>query len=143
MIKKLVLTFLCISLTIFILGCSDEKTKDPTEYKARVSDFEENFFTNKNNQSIGLTKNGLRINGYYDKEAKSKSSLDEIISSISEGSGNHVEKTFTNAEIKIEDDKYYITADEGISLVFKKVGERIIKDEKGTEYSTPKYPEKK
>jgi len=138
--RKNSIYFLFFCFVLLLVGCSNDITPKDENYIAKVSDFEENIFTSSKNQSIGLFEGSLKIKGIYDKEAKRKSSLDEIIASISAETGNdQVEKTFSNAEIKTENDKYFITADEGINLVFTKVGERIIKDEEGMEFSSPKY----
>lgn len=136
-LKKNAMYLLFLSLILLLAACTSKPTPEHEAYIAKASDFEDNVFTSSQNQSIGLFGNDLRITGIYDKEAKRKSSLDSIISSISGGTGKQIEKIFTNAKIKTEGAKYYITADEGVSLTFTKVGERIIKDEEGIEYSTP------
>ncbi len=136
-LKKNSMYLLFLSLILLLAACTSKPTPENEAYIAKASDFEDNVFTSSQNQSIGLFGNDLRITGIYDKEAKRKSSLDSIISSISGGTGKQIEKIFTNAKVKTEGAKYYITADEGVSLTFTKVGERIIKDEEGIEYSTP------
>jgi len=136
-LKKNSMYLLFLSLILLLAACTSNPTPDNDAYIAKASDFEDNVFTSSQNQSLGLFGNDLRITGIYDKEAKRKSSLDSIISSISGGTGKQIEKIFTNAKVKTEGAKYYITADEGVSLTFTKVGERIIKDEEGIEYSTP------
>lgn len=136
-LKKNSMYLLFLSLILLLAAWTSKPTPENEAYIAKASDFEDNVFTSSQNQSIGLFGNDLRITGIYDKEAKRKSSLDSIISSISGGTGKQIEKIFTNAKVKTEGAKYYITADEGVSLTFTKVGERIIKDEEGIEYSTP------
>ena len=138
-LRRSLFTVFLLSISLLILGCSNEPTTE--NYIAKVSDFEDNIFRSSQNQSIGLLGNELRISGVYDKEAKIKTSLDDVISTISGGTGKQVEKTFSNVKITTDKDKYTITADDGINLVFTKVGKRIIKDEKGVEYRTAKQPE--
>lgn len=127
-----------VLLIIFLLitGCK-EKTSE--SYEAKASDFDNNIFTNSQNQSIGLIGEDLIIKGIYNKEAKVKTSLQPILASIYDGTGGQVEKAYANAKIKTKGDQYIITADEGINLTFVKVGERLIKDEEDAEYSTPVY----
>lgn len=137
-IRRNSMYFLLFGLILLLAACTNEPTPENEIYIAKVSDFEDNIFTNTQNQSVGLLGGDLRIAGIYDQGAKRKSSLDSILSSISGGTGDQVEKIFTNVEIKTKEDKYYITADEGISLTFTKIGERIIKDESGIEYTSPK-----
>lgn len=137
-IRKNSMYLLFFSLILLLAACTNEPTPENKIYIAKVSDFEDNVFTNTQSQSIGLFDEGLRIAGPQQKTTKRKTSLDKIISSISGGTDGHIVKVFPKAKIKTEDDKYYITA-EGIELVFTKVGERIIKDEEGIEYTTSKY----
>lgn len=125
---------LLLSISLLMTGC---KEKASETYEAKASDFDNNIFTNNQNQSIGLFGTDLTITGIHDKEAKVKTSLQPIIASIYDGTGDQVEKTYANAKIETKDDQYIITADEGINLVFTKVGERIIKDEENVEYSSP------
>lgn len=142
-LRKGLLTIFLFSIPLLIVGCIEESVveSESESYVAKISDFENNIFTNSQNQSIGLFENELRITGIYDTNTNTNTSLDKIIASIYDGSSDQVEKIFANAEIKTKNDQYFITADEGINLVFTKVGERIIKDEEGMEYSTPIYPE--
>ena len=138
-IRRNSMYLLLSGLILLLAACTNEPTPENEIYIAKVSDFEDNIFTNTQNQSIGLLGDDLRIAGIYDQGAKRKSSLDSILSSIYDGTNDQVEEYFTNVEIKTKEDKYYITADEGISLTFTKIGERIIKDENGIEYTSPKY----
>ncbi len=138
-IRRNSMYLLLFGLILLLAACINEPAPENEIYIAKVSDFEDNIFTNTQSQSIGLLGGDLRIAGIYGQGAKSKSSLDSILSSISGGTGDQVEKVFTNVEIKTKEDKYYITADEGISLTFTKIGERIIKDKNGIEYTSPKY----
>ena len=138
-IRRNSMYLLLFGLILLLAACTNEPAPENEIYIAKVSDFEDNIFTNTQSQSIGLLGGDLRIAGSYDQGVKSKSSLDSILSSISGGTGDQVEKVFTNVEIKTKEDNYYITADEGISLTFTKIGERIIKDENGIEYTSPKY----
>lgn len=141
MLKKFSFLTLSLLIFIFIIGCSEEQETNKGEFTADKSDFEDNLFTNRQNQTIGsLIENEIIILGSYSKQAREKTSLDDIISKTSKSTGEDVELTFKNAEIKTKGDKYYITADNGLSLVFKKVGDRIIEDEEGQEYYTAQYP---
>jgi len=138
-LRRSLFTVFLLSISLLIIGCSNEPTTE--NYIAKVSDFEDNIFSSSQNQSIGLREGELRVSGIYDKEAKIKTSLDDIISTISLENGDQRVKTFSNVKITTDKDKYTITADDGINLVFTKVGKRIIKDEKGVEYRTAKQPE--
>ncbi|MBD8026365.1 hypothetical protein H9636_06805 [Ureibacillus sp. Re31] len=142
MLKKFRFLTLSFLVFLFVYGCSDVQETNKGEFKADKSDFEENLFTNRQNQTIGsLIDNEIIILGSYNKQEREKTSLDDIISKSSESTGDEVEITFKNAEITTKGDKYYITADNGLSLVFRKVGDRIIEDEEGQEYYTAQYPE--
>lgn len=138
-LRRSLFTVFLLSISLLIIGCSNEPTTE--NYIAKVSDFEDNIYNSSQNQSIGVLGKELRISGIYDKEAKIKTSLDDIISTISVGTGEQRVKTFSNVKITTDKDKYTITADDGINLVFTKIGERIIKDEKGVRYRTNKQPE--
>ena len=138
-LRKWVFTVLLLSISLLIIGGSNEPTTE--NYIAKVSDFEDNIFSSSQNQSIGVLGKELRISGIYDKEAKIKTSLYDIMSSISLENGDQRVKTFSNVKITTDKDKYTITADDGVNLVFTKIGERIIKDEKGVRYRTDKQPE--
>lgn len=52
-------------------------------------------------------------------------------------SGELIEETYTNIQIKTKDDQYFITGDNGFSWTLTRTAPRILKDEKGIEYTVP------
>ncbi|MEK5482744.1 MULTISPECIES: hypothetical protein [unclassified Viridibacillus] len=138
--KKMLLLFSSISLIFLLVACSEYG--DGMTYEAKASDFEGGF--EHNSQMIVVIGEKLMINGNYNAEEKQKTVLDKVLESEvdNEFPAKRIEKTYKNVKIKTKKDKYYITADDGISLEFQKIGDRIIVDEEGAEYYTDKYPEK-
>ncbi|MFF2753305.1 hypothetical protein ACFVR1_06055 [Psychrobacillus sp. NPDC058041] len=127
---------LFLSVIFLLVACSE----DVTQYEAKASDFEDAGFENTNNQRIVAIGKDLFIFGNFN--TKSKTSIDKILESENFVSDQSYQKKYKNVKITTKKDKYYITADGGISLEFKKIGDRIIVDEEGVEYFTEKYPEK-
>ena len=129
------LLFLSLCLIFTLIACTD---KDEVTYSAKASDFEGVGFE-RNGQKIWAFEEELFIYAAYNNpEAKGRTSIDKILESEDAVSGIYYEKRYKNAKIKTEKDMYYITA-EGISLTFKKTGERIVSDEEGMEYYTSEY----
>lgn len=132
MFKKSLIGLFCFTL-IFIAGCKDE-----SEFKSDEEHFEKTLFTNKYNQNIGVTsENSVRISGYY--REGSQSDLNPILKQISNGSSNFVEHYYSEYTLKTKDNKYYLSLNDEIEIVFERIGERIIVDEAGAEYTTPTY----
>ena len=52
-------------------------------------------------------------------------------------SGELIEKTYTNIRIETKDNQYFITGDNGFSWTLTRTAPRILKDEKGIEYTVP------
>lgn len=52
-------------------------------------------------------------------------------------SGESIEKTYTNIQIKTKDNQYFITGDDGFSWTLTRTAPRILIDEKGIEYTIP------
>lgn len=52
-------------------------------------------------------------------------------------SGDLIEKTYTNIQIKTKDNQYFITGDDGFSWTLTRTAPRILVDDKGTEYTIP------
>lgn len=52
-------------------------------------------------------------------------------------SGDLIEKTYTNIQIETKDNQYFITGDNGFSWTLTRTAPRILKDEKGIEYTVP------
>ena len=108
--------------------------------EAKASDFEAEGFE-RNSQRIVVIDDELVIYAtYINPEAKNKTIIDELLESEEAVPGEFYEKRYENVKIKTEKDMYYITAD-GLSLNFKKTGERIVTDDKGLNHYTGKYPE--
>lgn len=81
---------------------------------------------------IYLDENELTINGTFVNDDR-KSILDKVV--VTEDMESpHVEREYTNAKVEVKDDKYIITADDGVSLEFTKFKEHIIVDADGMEY---------
>jgi hypothetical protein len=134
--KRIGLLFLIVSFIFLLVACSD----DVTQYEAKASDFEDAGFENTNNQRIVVIGKDLLIFGNFNTKKK-MSSIDKTFKSENFVSDQSYQKKYKNVKITTKKDKYYITADGGISLEFKKIGDRIIVDEEGVEFFTEKYPE--
>jgi len=133
-LKKRGLLFISIAFIFLLAACSE----DVIQYEAKPSDFEDGGFKNKYSQIIAIEGEELLFfSSNYDHTEK-KTSLDKIFESEDSAEEPLIYK---NVKIKTEKDRYYITAEDGLSLEFKKIGERIIVDEEGVEYYTSKYPE--
>lgn len=52
-------------------------------------------------------------------------------------SGELIEETYTNIQIETKDNQYFITGDNGFSWTLTRTAPRILKDEKGIEYTVP------
>lgn len=52
-------------------------------------------------------------------------------------SGELIEKTYTNIQIETRDNQYFIIGDDGFSWTLTRTAPRILKDEKGIEYTVP------
>lgn len=135
--KIIALLFFSIALIFLLVACSEEKNE--SKFIAKASDFEDSGFTSRKGQLIVVIGDELMISANYDPQSKEKSSIDKILESEQVKSGNHFLKNFKNVIISTKDDKYYISADDGVSLEFQKIGERIIVDEEGMEYYTQEY----
>jgi len=133
-LKKRFLLFISIAFIFLLAACSE----DVIQYKAKSSDFEDGGFKNKHSQTIAINGEELLIFNNYDHTEKT--SIDKIFES-EDSTEKPRQKIYKNVKIKTKKDRYYITAEDGLSLEFKKIGERIIVDEEGVEYYTSKYPE--
>ena len=134
-LKKMGLLFISIAFIFLLSACSE----DVIQYEAKPSDFEDGGFKNKYSQIIAIHDEELLIFTNYD-HPKKKTSIDKIFES-EDSTEKPLQKIYKNVKIKTKKDRYYITAEDGLSLEFKKNGERIIVDEEGVEYYTSKYPE--
>lgn len=138
-LKKMIRLFLSFSLILLLAACSE----DVTQYEAKASNFEDVGFVYNNDLTIVVIGEELVIFGFVSKyDPERKTIIDKLSKSANAVQGEFNEKRYKNVKIKTKKDKYYITADDGLSLEFQKIGERIIVDEVGAEYFTNKYPEK-
>jgi len=135
-LKKRGLLFISIAFIFLLAACSE----DVIQYEAKPSDFEDGGFENKYTQIIAINGEELLFFTSNYVDPKKKTSLDKIFDS-EDSAGNPLDKIYKNFKIKTKKDRYYITVEDGLSLEFKKIGERIIVDEEGVEYYTSKYPE--
>ena len=124
--RKRGLLFISIAFIFLLAACSE----DVIQYEAKPSDFEDGGFKNKNDQIIAIEGEALLFFTSNYVDSKKKTSLDKIFES-EDSAGNPLHKIYKNVKIKTEKDRYYITAEDGLSLEFKKIGERIIVDEEG------------
>lgn len=124
-----------VAFIFLLVACSE----DVIQYEAKPSDFEDSGFKNKYSQIIAIHGEELLIFTTYDHNEK-KTSIDEIFES-EDSTEKPLQKIYKNVKIRTKKDRYYITAEDGLSLEFKKIGDRIIVDEEGVEYYTSKYPE--
>ena len=136
--KRLGLLFLSINLIFFVVACSEKSATNEPAYIAKASDFEDSGFTSRSNQLIVVIGNELMISAYYG-HSKEKSSIDKILELENVKPDVRFKKFYQNVQVKTKGDIYYITADDGVSLEFEKIGERIIVDEEGMEYYTQEY----
>ncbi|MGE7838252.1 hypothetical protein [Viridibacillus arvi] len=116
--KKIGLLILSISFIFLLAACLVNNTR----YEAKASDFETPGFENKNNHGILVYGDDLMI---IKHEPKGKTN--SIV-------GQFDIIRYKNVKIKTKKDTYHITADDGVSLKFKKIGNRTIVDEHGVEY---------
>lgn len=75
----------------------------------------------------------LTIMGTYINDDR-KSVIDEIVVSHEDIDSPFFHEEYGNAEIEVKDNKYLITAENGISLEFTKFMDQIIVDSEGMEY---------
>ena len=132
--KKIGLLFLCL---IFLLTACSE---DITQYEAKPSDFDDVGFENKYSQRIVVIGEELMIVSNNDHPDK-KTSIDKLFESEKDTADELLIKKYKDLRIVTKKDRYYMTAEDGLSLDFQKIGERIVVDEEGVEYFTSKYPE--
>ena len=144
--KKKCLLFTGI-VFIFLLLTACENIDD--SLKAKASDFEGSGFRNDNyNQFIVLVEDGILISSnrlilpHLKTEETEMSSIDEVVERENAESGtSDFFKIYPEGKIETKGSKYYVTLDENISLEFEKIALRKIKDSKGVEFVTQKYPE--
>lgn len=108
------------------------------EYQAKATDFEDGGFTNNRGQLIIVENGELILSGSGPYDSKRTTAIDLVF----QAQGFEIQpvyQTFQNANISTEGDTYHITADDDVSIKFKKIGERIIVDEEGEEYFTKNY----
>lgn len=108
------------------------------EYEAKATDFEDGGFTNNRGQLIIVENGELILSGPGPYDSKRTTAIDLVF----QAQGFEIQpvyQAFQNANISTEGDTYHITADDDVSIKFKKIGERIIVDEEGEEYFTKNY----
>ncbi|OZS78767.1 hypothetical protein CF394_04305 [Tetzosporium hominis] len=150
MVKKMKV-FLCLIILVLISGCSfsvsDNESSSSTskdaavtevEYEAKATDFEDGGFTNNRGQLIIVENRELILSGSGPYDTKRTTAIDLVF----QAQGYEIPpvfQAFQNTNVTTVGDTYHITADNDISMKFKKIGERIIVDEKGEEYFTKNY----
>ncbi len=143
--------FAILTLLVLLSGCSfsvsDNESSSSTskdaavpevEYEAKATDFEDGGFTNNRGQLIIVENGELILSGPGPYDTKRTTAIDLVF----KAQGYEIQpvfQAFQNAKISTEGDTYHITADDDVSIKFKKIGERIIIDEEGEEYFTKNY----
>lgn len=128
--KILSLTMLSIACFLMLFGCEEQDSPKETEKIAKVEDFE-NYYYVSDAYTLDLQEDKLLVSGMFLRDKKSI--LDEFVLT-EEMDGVFVNTEFTNAKVKVKDDKYFITADGGLSLEFTMFMDHIIVDSFGMEY---------
>lgn len=129
--KILSLAMLSIGCALMLFGCDQQGSSNNSEKVAKAEDFETHYYQS-DRYMIYLDENELTINGTFVNDDR-KSILDKVV--VTEDMESpHVEREYTNAKVEVKDDKYIITADDGVSLEFTKFKEHIIVDADGMEY---------
>lgn len=138
--KKLSLLLTLLLITAGLMACSNNSDGDTPVAKA--TDFNEAYYKNDKNQYISFVEDKLVIHSRNENVDERKiTSLDTIIEELAGDSIDFNEYVFPNASIKTKGDQYFVKADGDIELVFTKIGERTIKDDQGSRYTTQVYPE--
>jgi len=138
--KKIKIMLLFFSV-LLLIACTDSSKND--ELKANISDFEDSGFTNKSNQLIVLTEEGIMIDSHVLRgKGHKKSNIDRVLEKENIPLTQQFNKVYKDATIKTDGSKYYITLNENIKLEFEKIGARIIEDLEGVEYYTQEYSKK-
>ena len=117
----------------------DESSSTKVEYEAKATDFEDGGFENNRGQRVFIENGELTLSGSGPYDPTTTSAIDLVF----KAQGYEIQpvyQAYKNTRISTEGDTYHITADNGVSLKFKKIGERIIVDEEGEEYFTKNYP---
>ena len=123
---------LFLMMTLLLTACVE---KDDS-LKAHVSDFKDSGFRNNNGKVIVLVEDGIMVSGTLRLHEKKKSSIDEVLEKENAESDQLFNKMYHNGKIETKGSTYYVMLDDDFSLIFEKVGERIIEDAKGVEYFT-------
>ena len=143
--------FLCLIILVLVSGCSlsmNENESDSSsvnnsvgtkvEYEAKATDFEDGGFTNNRGQLIIVENGELILSGPGPYDSTRTTAIDLVFQAQGYDT-QPVYQAFQNANVTTEGDTYYITADDDVSIKFRKIGERIIVDEEGEEYFTKNY----
>lgn len=129
--KILLLAILSVTCALMLIGCDQLFSPKEPKKIAKVEDFETHFYES-DRYTIYLDEDKLIIYGALLRDNK-KSILNEVVVSDDMDSP-FVHREFTNAKIKVKGDKYFITADDDVSLEFTKFMDHIIVDSEGMEY---------
>lgn len=128
--KILSLAMLSIACVLMLFGCEEQDSLKEPKKIAKVEDFE-NYYYISDAYTLDLYEDKLFVSGMFLRDKKSI--LDEFVLT-EEMDGLFVNTEFTNAKVKVKDDKYFITADDGLSLEFTMFMDHIIVDSFGMEY---------
>ncbi|WP_336045617.1 hypothetical protein [Solibacillus ferritrahens] len=123
---------------LYIIPQSDEHSADDPEekdmYLAKPEHLNEMLVQNRNESRIMYVFD----NGTLHYTSNTRLYLEKPKSEDEKPySGELIEKTYTNIQIKTKDNQYFITGDEGFSWTLTRTGPRILVDEKGNEYIIP------
>ncbi|AWE07477.1 protein-disulfide isomerase [Lysinibacillus sp. 2017] len=128
--KKILSLAMLIACALMLFGCDQLFSPKEPEKVAKVEDFKTYYYVS-DRYTVYLHEDKLLVYGIYLRDTKS--SLDEFVLT-KEMDGPFVNTEFTNAKVKVKDDKYFITADDDLSLEFTIFMDHIIIDSFGTEY---------
>lgn len=129
--KILSLAMLSIACALMLFGCDQQNSSKNSGKVAKAEDFETHFYES-DRYTIYLHEDGLTVYGAFINDNR-KSILDDVVVSDDMGSP-FIHREFTNAKVEVKGDKYFITADDDISLEFTKFMDHIIVDSEGMEY---------
>ena len=135
----IVLLFLfTIGGILYFMPLSDERlaedSEEETMYLAKSEHLEDMIVQNRKESNILYVFN----NGTLHYRSDTRLYLEKPKSEDEKPySGELIEETYTNIQIKTKDNQYFITGDDGFSWTLTRTAPRILVDDKGTEYTIP------
>lgn len=123
-------SFVLILSFLLLGGCTSEKNEAIT---AKEDDLRSKIFASVDSpdSTLSFTDTGLEINI---DTTLNKVTPDTKPSDITPSSS--LEKVIDPVKIDVDKDMYILSDEDDFSLILKKIGDRIIRDEEGNEYHT-------